>query len=480
MRGKIFITCLVLVLSSALYTMLLYKSEKTADPLIVERIQAARLDGSLLASAFPPSSALWTRDNLSGLDQSIEAFYALMVLYKNMDNRFARIMNALNPGYYQAVDDGIPQMEEANLAAFATRDQLADRSTWKIAYKPRFWHGVKAVLLFWYRDYHLSQLYWMIQIGTFFAFALFAAQVMYLDRQVGLAYGAFAFSSFFCSSVLFFGGVAYSVPLLSTALWGCLWLLFRMSRWRQNRNAELALIVFGGTLLCFFFQLGGCEIFAMALVVFVEIFLPTQDDPRATLRRACESCLFFLAGFFGSILLKHLLIVCLSGSFDVVHELLAKIAQRTGDTNEAGTKIGFLGVFMAQFHWYEVAGYGIAGLTDFVTFSLPLSLALLASVPLWYGVLKRAGRVRESEDLLLGYAGYAMMLSCVAGRYMLLRNHSDIHVFFVSRYLFVYAGTVYFFIFWLLFFGFRLRGEAPASQPNQSTTKIRLTKNLSF
>ena len=63
---------------------------------------------------------------------------------------------------------------------------------------------------------------------------------------------------------------------------------------------------------------------------------------------------------------------------------------------------------------------------------------------------------------------------------MLLRNHSDIHVFFVSRYLFVYAGTVYFFIFWLLFFGFRLRGEAPASQPNQSTTKIRLTKNLSF
>ncbi len=480
MRGKIFITCLVLVLSSALYTMLLYKAEKTADQVIVDKIQAARLDGSLLASAFPPSSAIWTRDNLSGLDQSIEAFYALMVLYKNMDNRLARIINALNPGYYQAVDDDIPQMEEANLAAFASKDQLADRSTWKIAYKARFWHGVKAVLLFWYRDYHLSQLYWMIQISTFFAFALFAAQVMYLDRQVGLAHSAFTFSAFFCSSVLFFGGVAYSVPLLSTALWGCLWLFFRMSRWRQNRNAELALIVFGGTLLCFFFQLGGCEIYALALVVFVEIFLPTQDDPRATLRRALESCLFFLIGFFGSILLKHLLIVCLSGSFDVVQELIAKIAQRTGDTNEAGTKLGYLEVFLAQFHWYEVAAYGIAGLTAFVNFSLPLSLVVLAGIPLCCAVLKRTGKSQESEALLLGYAGYTMMLACVAGRYMLLRNHSDIHVFFVSRYLFVYAGTVYFFILWLLFFAVRLRNQVTYPAPNQSSTKIRLTKNPSL
>jgi hypothetical protein len=32
---------------------------------------------------------------------------------------------------------------------------------------------------------------------------------------------------------------------------------------------------------------------------------------------------------------------------------------------------------------------------------------------------------------------------------MVLRNHSDIHLFFVSRYVFVFAGTVYFFLIWL-------------------------------
>lgn len=456
MRRKLLASFVVIVLTSVAYTMLLYKSEKTADQLIVEKIQAARLDGSLLASAYPPSTAAWTRDNLSGLDQSIEAFYALMVLYKDRESRLARIVNALNPGHYQAVDDEIPQMEEANLAAFASKEELADRTTWKIAYKPRFWHGVKAVLLYWYRDYHLSQLYWMIKISTFFAFALFAMQVMFLDRQVGLAYGAFTLSAFFCSSVLFFGGVAYSVPLLSTALWGCLWLFFRMSPWRQKRMAELALIVFGGTLLCFFFQLGGCEIYAMALVVFVEIFLPSQSSPRATLFRALESCLFFLIGFFGSILCKHLLIVGLSGSLDVVWELVAKIAQRTGDTNEYGTKIGFWEVFMAQFHWYGVAGYGIEWIFNLVNSSKPLSLLLLLAVPLWCAALRWVGKKKQSEELLLAYAGYFMMLAFVAGRYMLLRNHSDIHVFFVSRYLFVYTGTTYFFLLWLILFGKRL------------------------
>jgi hypothetical protein len=45
------------------------------------------------------------------------------------------------------------------------------------------------------------------------------------------------------------------------------------------------------------------------------------------------------------------------------------------------------------------------------------------------------------------------MLAMVVGRYMLLRNHSDIHVVFVNRYLFVYAGTVYFFLLWLIFMG---------------------------
>jgi hypothetical protein len=44
-----------------------------------------------------------------------------------------------------------------------------------------------------------------------------------------------------------------------------------------------------------------------------------------------------------------------------------------------------------------------------------------------------------------------LMLAVVVGRYMVLREHSDMHIFFVSRYLFVFAGTAYFYGVWLFF-----------------------------
>jgi hypothetical protein len=373
------------------------------------------------------------------------------MMCKDTKNRW---MNAVNPGYYQAVDDEIPQSEEAHLAATIGKAELDNRGIWYIEHKPRSWHGVKALLLVGLKDLHLSQIHWMIKITTFFAFALLAMQVMFLDRRVGLAYIAFTLSAFYCSAVLFFGGVAYSVPLMAIALWGAVWLGFRMLPWCLDRRLEIFLVTLGGTILSFFFQLGGCEIYALSLLIFIEIFLPSSvTRPRENLARALESCVYFLIGFFGSILLKHLLIVCLSGSFAVVIELFHKIIYRTGNTNDAGTVIGFLDIVRAQFYWYNTASYGIETIFKFVDFSKTLSFFLVPFVGCWLLALKFLVKEQAFEELAVAFSGFLLMLAMVVGRYMLLRNHSDIHVFFVDRYLFVYAGTVYFFLFWLIIMG---------------------------
>jgi hypothetical protein len=462
MFNKILSACIALLVTTVIYTSLMYETDKVDRKVVREKIRSALGDGELLANLFPPSSAVWTRDNLSGIDQSVESFYALMVMYRDKEHP---LMNALNPGYYQAVDDGIPQTEQAKLCALASKEGLDDSAVWDVAYKPRFWHGVKAVLLSAFQYLELSQIHWMIKISTFFAFALIALQVMFIDRWVGLAYTAFTLSAFYCSSILFFGGVAYSVPLLAIALWGVVWLGFRMLPWRYNRTIEIFIITLGGTVFSFFFQLGGCEIYAMSLVIFVEIFLPTEKEPRQSLKKVFESCAYYLVGFFGSIILKHILIVCLAGSFDVLVEFIDKIALRTSDTNNYGTKIGFFDIVNAQFYWYGVAAYGIDWIFKFVVASKFLSIVLIGITSCWLAILKFFKQKGAFEELSVAFCGFILMLGTVVFRYMLLRNHSDIHVFFVDRYLFVFAGTVYFFLVWLIISSRRLLPKRQVSKP---------------
>ena len=447
MLSKVSVAVAALITTTVIYTALLYDADKTDRELVTKRIENAYFNGDLLMSLFPPSGGIWLRDNLSGIDQSVESFYALMFLYQDKEHP---LMNALNPGLYQTVDEGFAFTEQAKLCADASPEGRNDPAVWTVAYKTRFWHGVKAVVLYAFRSLELSQIHWMIKISSFFAFALIALQVMYINRKVGLAYIPFTFSAFFCSSIMFFGGVAYSVPLVAIALWGAIWLAFRMLPWRRNRVAEIFILTVGGTIFSFFFQLGGCEIYAISLVIFVEIFLPAEDLSYKTLAKTAESVGYYLLGFFGSIILKHLCIVILSGSFDVFVEFFQKIALRTSNTNNFGTVIGFLDIVDSQFHWYGLVSYGVESLFQFVNASKYLAYILLAVVPVGLFILKRAGRKKAFEELAVSFCGFLLMLAVVVFRYMLLRNHSDIHVFFVDRYLFVFAGTVYFFFVWLL------------------------------
>jgi hypothetical protein len=80
--SKFLSACLALVLTTALYTLIMYKTDKVDREIIFKKVNAALDDGDLLPNLFPPSTAIWTRDNLTGIDQSIESFYALMVMIR--------------------------------------------------------------------------------------------------------------------------------------------------------------------------------------------------------------------------------------------------------------------------------------------------------------------------------------------------------------------------------------------------------------
>jgi hypothetical protein len=463
MYKKILSACIALLVTTAIYTIFLYKTEKIDRTLIFERIMTAYDNGDLLANPFPPSGGLASSDNLSGIDQMVESHYALMVMYKDKEHR---MMNSLNPGFYKKVENNLPTSVQAKICAFASKETLDDPKVRGVDHKPRFWHGVKALLLCGLQYLQLSQMHWMIEISTFFAFSLIASQIMFLDRKVGLANTAFTLSAFYCSSILFFGGVAYSVPHLGVALWGVVWLSFRMLPCRHNKTIEIFILTLGGTFFSFFYQLGGCEIYAMSFIIFVEIFLPTEEVSTRNLIKVFESCAYYLIGFFGSIVLKHLLIVYLAGSFDVLVEFINKIIYRTSNTNDYGTKIGFINIVGAQFHWYGIAAYGIEAIFQFVNASKYLSFILIGITSSWLAVLKFFGQKTEFEDLFVAFCGFIFMLGTVVFRYMLLRNHSDIHVFFVDRYLFVFAGTVYFFLLWLIISSRRF---LPKRQGNRQT-----------
>jgi FtsH-binding integral membrane protein len=62
-----------------------------------------------------------------------------------------------------------------------------------------------------------------------------------------------------------------------------------------------------------------------------------------------------------------------------------------------------------------------------------------------------AGKKEQLRLHGIALAGYVAMTGVVLLRYAIMKNHSDIHVIFVSRYLFVFAGSVYFYFAWLLF-----------------------------
>jgi hypothetical protein len=120
----------------------------------------------------------------------------------------------------------------------------------------------------------------------------------------------------------------------------------------------------------------------------------------------------------------------------------------------------------SQFHWYGIAAYGIEAIFQFVNASKYLSFILIGITSSWLAVLKFFGQKTEFEELFVTFCGFILMLGTVVAIYMLLRNHSDIHVFFVDRYLFVFAGTVYFFLLWLIISSRRF---LPRRQGNRQT-----------
>lgn len=236
-----------------------------------------------------------------------------------------------------------------------------------------------------------------------------------------------------------------------------------MLPWPISRRIELMFITFGGTLFCFFFQQGGEEIYAMSFIAFTEVFLSQDKLSSKNITRVFQSWFYFLFGFLGSIICKHLLILAVSGSLEPLYELMRNILYRASGTNDAGSKIDIFNIVYAQFHWYGIPAYGITLIYEVVNVSTMLSLVLAVVVSAWLLILKLCKQPEKFRELGAAFVGVLLVLAPVPLRYMILRNHSDIHLFFVSRYVFVFAGTVYFFTAWLV-----LRAKSFLPQREQS------------
>jgi hypothetical protein len=447
MAQKIFAAALALILTTVLFAEWMHQADDIDRSRVRQNLQAAFDDGLLLRYGYPHLVNPISRDNLSGLDGGAECFYVQMVLY---DEEGHRRLSSLNPGYYKS-DAGDFNCPAAENLIKASKEQQEDRSLWQIAHKPRLWHGVKALLLNALPRMHYSQLGWLIQLTTFFGLALFAVLVVAANRQVGFAYLPFVFSAYYCSAILFFGGVVYSTPLMAMILWGVVWLGYRTIFGTRWRTVEVFLVTAGGTLHSFFFQMDGAEIYAVSLVFFVEVFLDPHGPNRRSLLSALESCIFYAVGFVGSTVVKNLLVAVFAGSWEVFSELINNVATRTGSVAEGGRRIGLFEIVHGQFHWYGVIGYSIGFLYYFVNASKYAMLVFLVVTVMAVVAFFLRDQKRVCEQLLVGCCGVLLMLAVVIGRYMVLRQHSDIHIFFVNRYLFVFAGAVYFYGIWLVF-----------------------------
>ncbi len=445
MVSKVISAVLALIVTSVMYAEWMHKADKTDRNVVSEAIRTAFDDGVLLSYGYPHLKNFISRDNLSGLDQGAECFYVQMIMYREKGDPRS---NALNPGYYSQGDSDFNCATAENLVT-GTPERLNDRSVWQVAYKPRLWHGVKAVLLTALPFLHYSQITWLIQLTTFCSLALFAMLVVAANRQVGLAFIPFVLSGYYCSSILFFGGVVYSMPLMAMVLWGVLWLGYRIVFGTKHRALELFFVTTGGTLHSFFFQMDGAEIYSVSLIFFIEVFLSPEGPNRRSLKRSFESCAFYIVGFVGSTLFKNLLVALSAGSLGALYELAQNIMIRTGAVSDSGQKIGLFDIVHGQFHWYGIAGYSVNSLYYWVNASkyVFVFLAVITLTILVYFYKK--GRRKEFEQIGIGFCGATLMMAVVVGRYMVLRQHSDIHIFFVSRYLFVFAGAAYFYGAWL-------------------------------
>jgi hypothetical protein len=445
MVSKVVSAVLALIITTVVYAEWMQKADKCDRNVVREAIRTAFADGVLLSYGYPHLKNFTSRDNLSGLDQGAECFYVQMIMYREKGNPRS---NSLNPGYYSTGKSDF-NCAAAKMLVTGTPEQLDDRSVWQVAYKPRLWHGVKAVLLTALPFLHYSQITWLIQLTTFCSLALFAMLVVAANRQVGLAYIPFVLSAYYCSSILFFGGVVYSLPFMAMVLWGVIWLGYRIVFGTKHRALELFFVTAGGTLHSFFFQMDGAEIYAVSLIFFIEIFLSPEGPSRRSLKNAFESCAFYVVGFVGSTLFKNLLVALFAGSLSPLYALMENIALRAGSVSETGRKIGLFAIVHGQFHWYGIAGYGVNILYYWVNASkyIFVFLAVITVIILVYFYKK--GKRKECEQIGIGFCGALLMMAVVVGRYMVLRQHSDIHIFFVSRYLFVFAGAAYFYGAWL-------------------------------
>jgi hypothetical protein len=134
----------------------------------------------------------------------------------------------------------------------------------------------------------------------------------------------------------------------------------------------------------------------------------------------------------------------------VFTELVDAIKLRISDTNEIGKDLSWHSVVSKQFKRISTPTYGISILGEWIKMSIYFLYANITICALYVVYCLRRERKNLVEKYIVSAAAILLMSLIVVLRYGIMKNHSDIHVHFVNRYLFVFAGSIYFYTIWLL------------------------------
>ena len=447
---RVLLFLLIFVLTNGLFVALNYVADSVPEEWVKHRITQAIKRHNITTDAYPLFRyGLPSIYSLIGIDQFTDCLIYMHALYRGED----RLKNAIVPGYWD-----VAGRDHNNLCVSVKRMAFNEVPAEQLVakHKIRLWQGARTALLFALPKLNFFQINMLIKQITYVAYCLLAFLLFYHHRKTGIAFIPVAVCGIFASGITVYGGVAHSIPYLVCVL-TALGLAATPAEYGSRLFPRLWAMTMG-CVLAFFYQVDGSLILGFGLVLFCAYF-HLYSSMRLSGRWANTFLLLVLFGFgiVGSLLVKQVISFAYFDPAAVWAEFTGQIRYRMyGEHSSQGIaswhalNIQFERYYFAVLNWHAAANFLISTGT--------WGWIVAAGLSVWAAF--RQHSARPVSDLL----AFALIGVVVLGRYLIMANHSHIHVIFVSRYLFVLLAFAWAAMIWFAWSCF----EAKASRMSKA------------
>lgn len=385
-----------------------------------------------------------------GIDQITDCMTYLHALYRDPD----RVKNALVPGYWD-----VRRRDHNNLCLVVKQiafNQIAPQDL-LAKHKVRLWHGAKTALLLALPKLNFFQINTLLKQITYVTYFLLLFLLVQRDARTGAAFAPVALIGVFASGITVFGGVSHAIPYL-TSLLTALGMVSLPAR--MGRAAHPVWMVIMGSVQAYFYEVDGSLMLASGLILYCAYFyVYASMSPGRRWLWSLLLLVLFGVGFLLSLVFKQVISFPYFDAASVWGHFAGEIKYRmVGEIEGAGASP--LRALSLQFERYYFATLNWHGGADFLKFTGTWGWAAAAVLAIW-SVLKR-GSLRPLYDLAM----FVVIGSLVLARYLIMANHSQIHVVFVSRYLFVLFAFAWAAVVWFAWPALAARNENRKTAPS--------------